>query len=76
MNILEITCPAKTLIVGDYAALDGGDAIVLNTAPRFSCKIKKSQGEKTNFNIHPDSPAGQWITKTPSYLSRCGAFMA
>ena len=41
MNIIEISCPAKTFILGEYAVLDGGPALVLNTAPRFVCRIQK-----------------------------------
>ena len=41
MNVIEISCPAKTFILGEYAVLDGGSAIVLNTAPRFVCRIQK-----------------------------------
>ncbi|MCZ0932152.1 MAG: hypothetical protein OXJ52_03255 [Oligoflexia bacterium] len=64
MNVIEISCPAKTFIVGEYAVLDGGPAIVLNTSPRFVCRIQKNS---TAGKIHlaENSPAGQWIKKHP-----------
>lgn len=65
MNVIEISCPAKTFILGEYAVLDGGSAIILNTAPRFTCHIQKnSRAEPLDFN--PNSPAGQWIKKNPN----------
>jgi len=62
MQKIEISCPAKTFIIGEYAVLDGGSAIVLNTAPRFACHIR--QGSKSKkWNLSENSPAGQWIKK-------------
>ena len=65
MNVIEISCPAKTFILGEYAALDGGSAIILNTAPRFSCRIRKSTLDKP-LNLPKNSPAGQWVKKNSS----------
>ena len=67
MNIIEISCPAKTFILGEYAVLDGGSAIVLNTAPRFSCHIQKSSKAKA-LDLKENSPAGQWIKKNSQEL--------
>ncbi|MBC6416045.1 MAG: hypothetical protein GDA46_06635 [Bdellovibrionales bacterium] len=64
MNVIEISCPAKTFIVGEYAVLDGGSAIVLNTSPRFVFRIKK-QSKAKFIDFHENSPAGQWIRKNP-----------
>ena len=64
MNVIEISCPAKTFILGEYAVLDGGPAIVLNTAPRFACRIQKTS--KANLlDLAENSPAGQWVRKNP-----------
>ena len=64
MNVIEISCPAKTFLIGEYAVLDGGPAIILNTKPRFICQIKKNH--KTSLiDIPKQSPAGQWIKKNP-----------
>lgn len=64
MNVIEISCPAKTFIIGEYAVLDGGSAILLNTAPRFTCRIQKGP-EKSSLKINENSPAGQWMKKNP-----------
>lgn len=48
--------PAKTFLVGEYAALMGAPAIVLTTAPCFEM-ILLDQGIS---GIHPASPAGQF----------------
>ena len=64
MNVIEISCPAKTFLIGEYAVLDGGPAIVLNTKPRFICQIKKTN-KPNPINIPSESPAGQWIKRNP-----------
>ena len=64
MNVIEISCPAKTFIIGEYAVLDGGPAIVLNTSPRFACRIKKNS-KPLSINLPEKSPAGQWVKKNP-----------
>jgi len=64
MNIIEISCPAKTFLIGEYAVLDGGPAIILNTKPRFTCQIQKNH-KSSSIDIPSDSPAGQWIKKNP-----------
>jgi len=48
--------PAKTFLLGEYAAIAGESAIVLTTTPCF--EVSLSQG---NNALHPDSPAGQWL---------------
>ena len=40
-------------------------AIVLNTAPRFTCHIQKNSKAKP-LDFNPNSPAGQWIKKNPN----------
>ena len=62
MNLIEISCPAKTFIIGEYAVLDGGPAIVLNTSPRFTCRIQKSSNGD-QIDLSENSPAGQWVKK-------------
>lgn len=47
--------PAKTFLLGEYAALAGESAIILTSKPCFSIEIIE---EKKLINIHPDSPAG------------------
>ena len=50
--------PAKTFLVGEYAALLGGSAIVLTTTPCFEMTLGDEKTRKTE--VHPNSPAGQW----------------
>lgn len=64
---LKLEAPSKTFLVGEYAVLAGGSAIVLNTSPRFSLiATKKSaaglNGEVADVrDIAQASPAGKWL---------------
>lgn len=49
--------PAKTFLLGEYAAIAGQAAIVLTTAPCFELSLSDKPGL---YGIHPDSPAGKW----------------
>ena len=49
--------PAKTFLLGEYAALAGGPAIVLTTSPCFELTLSDTPGLQ---GIHPASPAGQY----------------
>lgn len=49
--------PAKTFLLGEYAALAEQSAILLTTTPCFEVTLTKQQ-ESTG--IHPESPAGLW----------------
>jgi len=64
MDLIEISCPSKTFVLGEYGVLDQGPAIIFNTVPRFKCLISKSHN---NFSeeIFLDSPEHQWIQKNP-----------
>lgn len=50
-----IYIPAKTFLLGEYLALQGGPAILLATNPCFSIELIK---ERKLVNIHANSPAG------------------
>lgn len=52
--------PAKTFLVGEYAALKGQSAIILTTTPCF--ELRKT-AEPGLHGIHPNSPAGRWWTQ-------------
>lgn len=56
MKTLHI--PAKTFLVGEYAAVVGAPAIVLTTSPCFTLSLTEEEG--VTQGIHPDSPSGQW----------------
>lgn len=49
--------PAKTFLLGEYAALNEGRAILLTTEPCFTVTLTQTPGL---HGIHPDSPAGIW----------------
>ncbi|VEB36677.1 mevalonate kinase [Legionella sainthelensi] len=50
--------PAKTFLLGEYAAIAGASAILLTTSPCFKL-ILTSENNKLS-EIHPQSPAGVW----------------
>ncbi len=49
--------PAKTFLLGEYAAIAGAPAIVLTTSPCFKLTLSDKAGL---HGIHPESPAGRW----------------
>lgn len=49
--------PAKTFLLGEYAALAERGAIVLTTMPCFELRLIDIPGL---HGIHPESPAGRW----------------
>lgn len=52
--------PAKTFLVGEYAALAGMGGIILTTTPCFELTLTETAGLN---GIHIDSPAGRWWQK-------------
>jgi mevalonate kinase len=56
---MRLEIPAKTFLLGEYAALAGASAIILTTSPCFELAIAEGNELK---GIHPDSPAGLWWT--------------
>ncbi len=56
--------PAKTFLVGEYAALFDGPALVLTTQPCFEISLTPSPGLS---GIHPESPAGRWWFQQPTH---------
>ena len=61
MNPVEISCPAKTFILGEYGVLDGGPAILINTAPRFQCAFSKNTQATALPSFPKKSPVSQWV---------------
>lgn len=49
--------PAKTFLLGEYAAVANLGAIILTTLPCFEVTLTNTPGLD---GIHPDSPAGRW----------------
>lgn len=53
--------PAKTFLLGEYAALEKKSAILLTTSPCFELRATTQPGL---HGIHPHSPAGRWWTQS------------
>lgn len=54
---MKWSIPAKTFLLGEYAAIAGAPAIVLTTSPCFELTLSDTVGL---HDIHPASPAGRW----------------
>ena len=54
---MKWSIPAKTFLLGEYAAITGAPAIVLTTSPCFELTLSEKAGL---HGIHPASPAGRW----------------
>jgi len=50
--------PGKTFLLGEYAILEGGEALLLGHGPGFSAELKAGAARHV---FHPNSPAGLWI---------------
>jgi mevalonate kinase len=59
---LKISLPSKTFLLGEYAVLHGGTAIVLTHEPRFELKVSDSE-EAACIGVSALSPAGQWLRR-------------
>lgn len=55
------TIPAKTFMLGEYAAIAGAPAILLTTSPCFELTLLNNK--RGLHGIHPQSPAGRWWLK-------------
>ena len=60
---MKWSIPAKTFLLGEYAAIAGYGAIVLTTTPCFEVTLTKEAGLQ---GIHPASPAGLWWMQQPN----------
>lgn len=56
----KLSLPSKTFFLGEYLALCGGPAILLNTFPRFDITFNYD-GTSTIEGIDTDSPAAKFI---------------
>jgi mevalonate kinase len=57
---MKWSVPAKTFLLGEYAAMVGESAILLTTSPCFEVILSDKPGL---HGIHPESPAGRWWLK-------------
>ena len=61
-DFFEISCPAKTFVLGEYGVLDGGPAVLINTEPRFRCLVSRVSRAK---NSRPFSVQNNALRQTP-----------
>lgn len=54
---MKWSIPAKTFLLGEYAAVAEASAMVLTTGPCFELTLSRENGLS---EIHPESPAGLW----------------
>lgn len=63
MTFQEWQIPAKTFLLGEYAALADGGSILLTTTPCFKLSLSQNPGL---HGLHPESPAGRWWAREGS----------
>ncbi len=63
-----LSCPAKTFLIGEYVALDGGPSLLLTTGPRFKLKVKAGGGDRHPW--HASSPAGLLAARHPDEIAK------
>lgn len=61
---IQFKVPAKTFLLGEYLALEGGPSLVLTHEPNFNVTL-----QETPTQYHPDSPAGRWLALAPKNQS-------
>ena len=64
---LTLSAPGKTFLVGEYAVLAKGPALVLNTAPRFELRVTPGPAEVVG--IPAGAPAARWLSERAPLLS-------
>jgi mevalonate kinase len=69
---VSLLVPGKTFLLGEYAVLHNGPAVVLAHGPRFSLRIDEAE-TGTAEGIHPKSPAGQFMRLQPDKFARLAA---
>jgi mevalonate kinase len=55
--IMKWQIPAKTFLVGEYVALNGGPSLIVTTGPCFELSLIH---KKDSSNMHKNSPAMRW----------------
>lgn len=57
----QIACGGKVFIVGEYACIEGGPALLGTIAPEFSITIERSNDCAPSSSMHEQSPAGLYL---------------
>lgn len=67
---LKLSVPSKTFLLGEYAVLNGGPALVMAHEPRFTLEICAS--ESGCEGVSPQSPAGRFIRGHSQFFNAVG----
>ncbi len=65
-----LTIPSKTFLLGEYAVLEQGKAILASTHPNFIIEFSRADTQ-SSFGILPESPTQQFIDDHPSTFKHC-----
>ena len=65
---LCISFPRKTFLIGEYAVMKGGPALLVNTIPRFRFHVQHPV-KKNSHPFHKDSPSGLFIEENKKVFS-------
>lgn len=65
---MVFSVPGKTFLAGEYLALQAGPALVFLSQPCFELHISKGAGKAPQ--IHPDSPAGKFMSLHADYFAQ------
>ncbi len=60
---MKLSLPSKTFLLGEYAVLQGGRALLLGHPPLFRCSIEDGASASP---FHAESPAGRWLASHPA----------
>lgn len=60
---MKATFPSKTFLLGEYAVLQGGPALLLGHPPLFAASLE--EGVPPSLPFHAESPAGKWAAAHP-----------
>src|SRR5262249_128237 len=67
---LQLTVPSKTYLVGEYLSLQGGPALLLNTAPRFKLTVNEKTAGDNHAFFPVESPAGKYLKKYQKFFKK------
>lgn len=57
-----LSFPSKTFILGEYAILQGSNALLMGHGPWFTASHESGTSASP---FHPESPAGKWVSANP-----------
>lgn len=77
----HLSVPSKTFLLGEYLALETGEALLVATQPRFELQVELTSKKQT-LPFHKDSPAGHLLDGVESNFAiefmdphrSCGGF--